>query len=247
MAPDSLFAALLSSREPFQAWGPSHLTVIGLSFAVAALLVRWGRARRTDPWHPRLVFAIGLTIVISELTFCLYPVYQGRWRPDWALPLQLCDMTAFATGFGMMLGHATLLEIGFFLGLSGTLLTSASPDLERDFPNIEFFCFFLTHALVSVAAVYYTFGLDRRPRPLAAWRVWLTVNAVGLCIAALNTKLGSNYLYICRKPPVASPFDYMGPWPHYVIVLDLTLAALLALLTWVARAAPVVSEKEALP
>jgi hypothetical integral membrane protein (TIGR02206 family) len=172
------------------------------------------------------------------VAFCLYPVPLGKWRIDWALPLQLCDLTAFTTGFGLLTMNAFALEIGFFLGLSATLLTTATPDLAMDFPHIEFFCFFLTHALVSVAVVYVTFGLDVRPRAMAGLKVWGLVNAVGIVIAGVNMRLGSNYLYICRKPPVASPFDFMGPWPLYVVVLDLVLAALLVLLTVVSEKVP---------
>jgi uncharacterized membrane protein YwaF len=91
---------------------------------------------------------------------------------------------------------------------------------------------------VSAALAYVTFGLDRRPRPGAATRVFVWVNLYGLLISAVNTALDSNYLYICRKPPVASPFDYMGPWPCYVGVLDLSLLVFLVALHHLARAGP---------
>jgi hypothetical integral membrane protein (TIGR02206 family) len=212
--------------------------VIALSLAATLVLLGLGRRRRAARLHAWMPRALGVTILAGETTFCLYPVYLGTFRPDWALPLQLCDITAFATGLGLVTGSALALEIAYFLGLSGTLLTTFSPDLLHDFPHVEFFCFFATHALVSVAAAYVVFGLDRRPRPAAALRVFAWVNAYGLAISAVNWLLGANYLYICRKPPVASPFDYMGPWPCYVGVLDLTLLAFLAGLTYLARQVP---------
>jgi len=230
--------ALLHSQARFQAFGASHVAVLAGSLVAAFALVAAGRATRGHPLHRALPRLLGLVIVVSEIAFCAYPVWLGRFSPVWGLPLQLCDMTALTFGTALMLEAPAGVEFGYFLGLSATLLTTFSPDLYHDFPHVEFWCFFLTHSLVAVVAAYVAFGLDRRPRPGAAWRVWLMVNGIGLAVAAFNVVMGSNYLYICRKPGVGSPFDYMGPWPLYVVVLDLTLAALLALLAFAGRHVP---------
>ena len=44
----------------------------------------------------------------------------------------------------------------------------------------------------------------------------------------VNLLLGSNYLYLMRKPFQPSPLDYMGPWPWYILGLAaLVIAACL--------------------
>lgn len=219
--------SLLYSNVPFTMYGPSHRAVVLMSLFAAMALVLLGRKARGLSLHHWLPRTLGALIVVSEIVFVLYPVYLGKFGFDWGLPLQLCDITALVIGFGLIFEKAFALEVGCFLGLSATLLTTVTPDLVHDFPHVEFFCFFLTHAMVSVVALYVVFGLDRRPRPRAELHVWLSVNLYGLLAAAINTALGSNYLYICRKPPTGSPFDFMGPWPYYVLVLDLTLGAML--------------------
>lgn len=224
-------------------FGPSHRAVVWMAVAAAVLLVLLGRMGRGLTVHRWLPPLLGAIIVISETVFVLYPVYLGSFGVSWGLPLQLCDLTALVTGFGLMTMNAFALEVAYFLGLSATLLTTATPDLTHDFPHVEYFCFFLTHALVSVAALYAVFGLDRRPRPGSQARVWIAVNAYGLVAAAINTALSSNYLYICRKPAMGSPFDFMGPWPWYVVAVDLTLLALITVLAGVStRVPPLVSD-----
>lgn len=235
--------ALLHSQLRFQAFGSSHQAVLSLSLLLALALIAWGRLNRRHPAHRWLPRVLGLVIVVAELVFVYYPVYLGTFGWDWGLPLQLCDLTAFIGGAGLVFESAFMLEVGFFLGLSATLLTTATPDLRHDYPHIEFWCFFLTHAFVSVAVAYAVFGLDRRPRPNAGLRVWLAVNAYGLLAILVNLKLGSNYLYICRKPGVNSPFDYLGDWPYYVVALDLLLGAFIAGLTLIARIVPRLAEK----
>lgn len=230
--------SLLQSRERFEMFGASHQAVVVLSLLLALVLVRLGRSGRGLSVHRWLPRALGVLIVVSELVFVTYPLYLGNFAASWGLPLQLCDLTALVAGLGLITLDAFALEVGFFLGLSATMLTTLTPDLAHDFPHVEFLCFFLTHALVSVAMLYVAFGLDRRPRPGAALKVWLAVNLYGLVAAEINIVLGSNYLYICRKPPMASPFDWMGPWPWYVVAVDLTLCAILLALAALAARVP---------
>lgn len=230
--------ALLHSRVRFQAFGASHFWVLTVSMLLALVLIAWGRRDRHNPAHRHVTRLLGLVIVISEIVFVMYPVYLGRFGWDWGLPLQLCDLTALIGGLGLVMDVPFAIEVGFFLGLSATLITTATPDLDHDFPHIEFWCFFLTHSLVSAAMAYQAFGLDRRPRPGAPLRVWLAVNVYGLIASAINLRLDSNYLYICHKPGVSSPFDYLGPWPWYVVALDLILAGFIAVLARIARIVP---------
>ena len=37
-----------------------------------------------------------------------------------------------------------------------------------------------------------------------------------LVVGGLNTLLGTNYGFLCAKPPTASLMDLLGPWPWYV-------------------------------
>jgi uncharacterized membrane protein YwaF len=39
-------------------------------------------------------------------------------------------------------------------------------------------------------------------------------------IALVNTLIGSNYLYIARKPDTASLIDLMPAWPWYILVIE---------------------------
>lgn len=235
---------LLHSGARFEAFQASHLAVLVLSLVLGLVLVASGRTWRQSAVHRWLPRALGALIVVSEIVFVMYPVYLGTFGWHWGLPLQLCDVTALVIGVALMFGLQFGLEWGYFLGLSATLLTTATPDLEHDFPHVEFWCFFLTHALVAVTAAYAVFGLDRRPRPRAAVHVWIAVNLYGLAMVYVNTRLHANYLYICRKPGVNSPFDYLGPWPHYVVALDVILAGFLAGLTLIAAIVPVLAEKD---
>ena len=66
---------------------------------------------------------------------------------------------------------------------------------------------------------------------------------VVLCINLAVVLIGSNYLFIARKPDTASLIDVLGPWPWYIlsievmgVVVCLILYLLFAIRNWRARA-----------
>jgi uncharacterized membrane protein YwaF len=67
-----------------------------------------------------------------------------------------------------------------------------------------------------VAALLLVFGLGLRPRPGAPWRVFGITGAWAAFVGGIDHVLGTNYMYLCRKPVVATPLDWMGPWPLYI-------------------------------
>lgn len=233
MLEELLATPLFTSKATFAVGGTSHLWVIALSLAAAGLLVAAGRRHPEHPFHRRISLALGLTILVSELVFCIYAVPLGFWGANWSLPLHLCDVTSIMCGLALITRSRLATEWTYYFGLSATLVTTATPDMRWDFPHVEFYCFFITHALVSVAAAYMVFGLRRLPRPGAWLRIFALANLFGLAVAAINLQLDSNYLYICKKPQVESLFDLLGPWPWYVGAMELIVLAFLGALSFV--------------
>jgi hypothetical integral membrane protein (TIGR02206 family) len=68
------------------------------------------------------------------------------------------------------------------------------------------------------------------------WRGYRFVVAVTLTWLAVtmtfNSIAGSNYGFLNAKPSTASLLDVMGPWPWYVLVGAVLVAAIWAAMTW---------------
>ena len=59
----------------------------------------------------------------------------------------------------------------------------------------------------------------------------VTLLYVGALIA-FNAVVGTNYGYLNGKPAGGSALDLLGPWPTYVVMEVLIVAAVWALMTW---------------
>jgi hypothetical integral membrane protein (TIGR02206 family) len=92
--------------------------------------------------------------------------------------------------------------------------------------------YFGLHVTVVVAAAVVVFGLGRRPRPGAAERAFFLTNAYAAVVGVVDGLWEKNFLYLREKPWAPTLLDWLGPWPLYIVaveVLALVLFLLLAL------------------
>lgn len=192
-----------------------HLLTVGLIALLTAALVVAAR-RRPGPWTLRACRLLALLIVGSEASWWVWLAFQGTYRADFALPLQLCDIACFVSAAALWTRRPLLVELTWYWGLAGTANGLVTPDLPNHFPDFLFFQYFLTHGGIVVAAFLLVVGLRISPRP------WSAVRAFGLTFALLvadglvDLAIDANYLYLRHPPAIHSLFDLLGPWPWYI-------------------------------
>ncbi len=210
----------MTPPHPFRAFGPSHLAALGVAAALTAALVLL--ARRTG--RPRLVRAAALALaallVLDEVAVVILAARADLPTLKDHLPFQLCDWVIFAAAAALVWRRQLPYEIAYFWGLSGTLQALLTPDLAEDFPHSHFFTFQILHAGAVVAILFLTLGLGMRPRWRSLWRAWLWLQVYAVVTAVIDRLLGCNYGYLLAKPVQASLFDYLGPWPWYLLTLE---------------------------
>lgn len=227
---DSRNALLASAPDRFVAFDGAHLGALACVALLAYTLVRVVRAR------PRALPFVrgGLVVAIVALAAFEFRVGAQEGWLTWRtfLPLELCDAALVLAVIALVRPSRTLAQVVYFWSGSGTLLALVTPDLPWAFPRWEFVVFFGLHGLVIVAAMVLVFGMGLTPAPGAAWRMLAITAGWAAFVGLVNLALGTNYMYLRRKPEAATPLDWLGPWPVYIAtsaVLALALFQLLAL------------------
>jgi hypothetical integral membrane protein (TIGR02206 family) len=204
----------------FHPFGASHIAAIAVLVTLAVTFVVLERTGRVHAVR-------GCEIVLAALLLCEWPLnvwIAWRWEAldsGNAFPLHLCDLAAYLGALALMTHHAGLCELLWFWGLAGTLQGLVTPALTVDWPHPRFIAFFALHCGVVLAAFHLVIGRRITPRRGAVARAvgWLVVYvAVVGGVNALIRACGgdANYGFICNKPPTASLFDVLGPWPWYI-------------------------------
>jgi hypothetical integral membrane protein (TIGR02206 family) len=177
----------------------------------------------------RWTLAVAITALVGfELATAAREGWLG-WKT--VLPLELCDAAMVLCVATLVVPRAATAEIVYYWAGAGSTVALLTPDLQWDFPRWEFVVFFGLHGLVLAAASLLVFGLGLHPRPGAPLRILGITAAWAAMVAAVNVALGTNFMYLRTRPAVATPLDWMGPWPIYIGTAALVALALFELLS----------------
>jgi hypothetical integral membrane protein (TIGR02206 family) len=105
--------------------------------------------------------------------------------------------------------------------LGGLLQAIATPELASGFPSWDFILFFWSHGASLMAIVFLVSDGRFRPRPGSIVRMMIALNAYALIVGMLDLAMGWNYGFLCRKPSEPSLFDVLGPWPWYLLSVEM--------------------------
>jgi hypothetical integral membrane protein (TIGR02206 family) len=236
-----LSAVLLDAKpkRPHRAHGglvcgvlaPEHLAAVAAILVVASGLVLTARMQ-PGSWTTAAARVLAAVLVGAEIGWWIYLATSGLSRSELgtAFPLQLCDAAIFIAAFALVLRNQLLVEVTYFWGLAGTLQALITPDLPQHFPSFPFFQYYVAHGGIVTAALFLVIGLRQWPRRDAVFRVIAITIAYVLLVGAVDAVTGANYMYLRSKPPTASLFDVMGPWPWYLAEAGVLGIALLFIL-----------------
>ncbi len=225
----------------FQPFTISHNLVMFLTLLTAVALVRYARSGPSERALKRIRYTMGALLILAVAldpvtTLWRYGVGDYGWELvlNTALPFYLCDVVSIFLALALFKKNQRLTEIGYLWGLAGTMQGLIMPTLWFDWREVEFYVFFLEHGGAPVAAVFLVWGLGIVPQKGAFLRaVYWSLGYLGI-VMLVNLVIGENYGFLNRKPNVATFFDYMGPWPFYLITLFGIACALYAVLLAIA-------------
>ncbi len=222
--PFALLADDATGRK-FALFGALHLAIlfvtVGLPFALSRLTRREQRPRLARG----LALALAAILFFDHVFVLIWAAHVGKIA-HWAnaLPMHLCDWASFAVIIALVGRRQLPYELAYLWGLSGTFQAVLTPDTTESPLNPLFISFFVGHCGIIVSVLFLTWGLGMRPQPGAVWRVWLCSQVYLVCAGSVNWMFRANktkFVYLASKPPHGSLLDYFGPWPWYVLTLEL--------------------------
>jgi hypothetical integral membrane protein (TIGR02206 family) len=205
---------------PFKLFDSIHL----IALAVAALYIFGLTTFRKHP-NPtvrrNVRYVLAAILVIDEILWHVWHLVWGHWTVQEMLPLHLCSVLVWIGAYMLVTKSYLIYEIMYFLGIAGALQALLTPDVGiYGFPHYRFFQCFLSHSTIVGSAIYMTVVEGYRPTWRSFWRVALMMNLYMGFVMVVNTLLGSNYLFIARKPDTPTLIDLLGPWPWYILALE---------------------------
>jgi hypothetical integral membrane protein (TIGR02206 family) len=207
-----------------------HLVVLAILFLACLGVTLW-RKRFSEEQRRWFRYGLGTLLLVNEIAWHLWNIAVGRWTVQTMLPLHLCSLLVFTSAYMLFTRNEWIYEFSYFMGIGATIQAILTPDLGiYGFPHFRFFQTFISHGGMFLAAIYMTAVEGLRPTWRSLVRVIITLNLYMIPVTILNFLIGSNYLYTAHKPETPSLLDVLGPWPWYILSVELVGLAVCLLL-----------------
>ena len=194
-------------------FGPTHLMLLCATLLAAGALI-W-ICRRHVNTRRAVRMALGIGIAVNEFVWWGFRYsHEGVHLVN--LPLQLCDVTLWASVAACFTLWGPIVEFAYFAGLAGAGMALLTPDLWSPWPSYPAIYFFVAHGLIVIAVAVLVFGGIAPLRRGAVWRAFGILVGYAVLVGIFNAATGANYMYLCRKPRNASLLDVLGAWPWYL-------------------------------
>jgi hypothetical integral membrane protein (TIGR02206 family) len=230
-AVSGIFAGPQERTRTFRLFSASHLLTVGLFAALNAAFAVFGWRIRGTPLDVIIRVGFGVTLYANELLHALWRLRHGLWSWKTSLPLHLCGVSIILSPIMLFTNSYLLFELGYFWTVGGAIQGLITPDVEGyDFPHFKFLTTFISHGLIITANLYMVFVPGMRPTFMSLVKSIVAVNVYALVAMAFNWITGANYGFFCRKPDTPTLFDYLGPWPWYLLTLEALAIAISFLL-----------------
>jgi hypothetical integral membrane protein (TIGR02206 family) len=144
------------------------------------------------------------------------------------IPLNMCNYTMILAALMMIFQSRKLFPLVYFWSV-GAIFAIITPDVLFAFPNPQNISFFITHIYIyfsiGYSIKYFGFSINFKDFK----RAIIYLNMIMFFLFFLNLLIGSNYMFL-RYPAPNSPMELLGPWPYYIISLEISMVILFTLL-----------------
>lgn len=216
--------AFFNSRttERFAAFSPSHIVVLALLVALACAMYRYRNEIRAHARAKRAIrYCLLLCLAVPEALLFVWYAAEGLWDVKYTLPLELCSISQMLAIVMLATRSRLLYPIVFFAGIGGALQAVLTPDLTYPFPHFRYFHFFIVHMAIILAALYMTWIESYRPTWKSIGLTMIFLNILVVIVGGVDYWLDANYMFLKRKPEVASLLSVLGPYPYYLGVEEI--------------------------
>ncbi|CAM3918841.1 TIGR02206 family membrane protein [Mesobacillus thioparans] len=228
----------------FQLFSPTHIITLTV-FLLFIFLLFFFRIRLRKPGINRAA-RIGMfsILILSEVSLQAWLWWSDHWAYQYSLPLHLSSISLILSAILLLNKRYALFEFTYFVGVGSALQAMLTPDISLyTFPHYRYIHFFVSHGGTVIANLFMVFVEGYRPTGKSIWKALLWLNGYTLLIFIVNFLIEGNYMYISEKPVNPSLIDYLGPWPWYILSLEV-----IAFITFLILYLPFwVRSKKALP
>lgn len=215
--------------QPFKLFGRSHFAALLCLFLF--IFICTVLSRNNDKIRSKYKMFLLIALPTQEIMYKIWAGIINGVDFKVIFSLHICSISIFLLIFTLIKYKQNIFEILYFWGLGGATQALLTPDIYvYGFPHFRFFQVFFSHGMIIATVIYFMFAERKKIRKGALKRVFVFTNLYGLIVFGLNFIFGTNYMFLNHKPETASILDALGPWPLYLIWMEVIMLIIFSLL-----------------
>ncbi|MGG4488008.1 TIGR02206 family membrane protein [Metabacillus idriensis] len=207
--------------NPFSAFSAVHFSSIFLLLLTLWLLFLFRKKLLNENRNKAARWILAGTGFIFELSYHLWLILNGTWNAAYTLPLELCSISLFLCFILLFTKSRRVFEVVYFTGLAGAFFALLTPELNYNFPHLRFLHFFVTHSVIILTCFFFVCVEKYKVTFRSVLKTMGFLNAAAVIIFFINQTAGGNYMFLSRKPVNPTPLDFLGPYPWYLLSLEI--------------------------
>jgi len=214
----------------FEMFSAAHFGGLAVLVIVIVCLVAFRKRMREQAINKGVRIGLAILLIGCEISLQLSYILSHNWGVG-SLPFQLCSLMLLVSAVVLFWNPKNLYDALFFLGSMGALQALLTPNLDEAFPHFRYFQFFIAHIAIVSAALFIVVVERYRPTFGSVVRAQLWLHIFAIPAAITNIASGkTNFMFLAGKPGTASLLDMLGPWPWYLLQLEVIAFAIFCLL-----------------
>ncbi|MEQ8239592.1 MAG: TIGR02206 family membrane protein [Cyclobacteriaceae bacterium] len=206
----------------FKPYSLEHLIAVLLLCLAGYVLMRYAKSKPLR--NQETIFQILCLVINASVWFWLFnEVAYDRFEWEKDIPFVFCNLLAALLPVFAFYRKKWLFNVIYYLVIIGAIMAIITPSLKFKFPHYESIKFWAVHGGLLIVIFYSIIIFKYRPTFKGVVHTLLFVQVYVVIITVFNLTFGTNYLYLNTKPSNGTILDLLGPWPWYVIFMDLLL------------------------
>jgi hypothetical integral membrane protein (TIGR02206 family) len=223
---------ILYHKDLYQNYTLEHWMALLLFFLITYWIIRSGKSYAEDKKRRVIVFLSFIPLIMLALRTLLDWQTKGVTLQD-DLPLHLCRILAFIAPLVILYANKRVKSILYYLVLAGVSNAMVTADITYSFPHYGYFIYWIYHGALLLLALFGILVMKSHMTFRAGVAAFISINVYFVVLHFINIALDSNYMYSRAKPGTASLMDYLGPWPLYILWLEVIAFGLIIVIYFI--------------
>lgn len=214
----------------FQNYGSEHLIWLLLGTVSATFWIWLGKSQSTEAGQRRIGLIQSLIPVLLWASISLYmALFESPVEMGLVLPFHACYFINLLLPVMLWQRSFLLFEITYFMVMGGCAQALITPDVQYSFPHYMNLRYFIVHMGLVQSILYALLVFRFRPNWSSYRKAFLWVNIYFVFVLGINFLLGTNFMYLSKKPNAPTLLDLFGEWPWYIVGGEFLALAMFAL------------------